>query len=125
MKAKRAAVRRLWGIRHVAERASTFQKITAAILAAVALIGLVVTGVTQYAPWAWAGDVKRVEQKIDTLSVVVLQGQVADVENKIAALEQVKTKGLLTETEAEYLRAQYRRRTDLNGQLEEIFRKRR
>jgi len=111
--------------RQLADRASTFQKFAAAILAGVALAGLVVTGITRYAPWAWAADVERrqqaIETKLDTLATVVLQSQIADTETRIAALEaKARSRAGLTAAEAEYLRAQRWRLDALTRQLQGI-----
>jgi len=109
--------------RHLADRASTFQKLGAAIIVAVSLLGLMGAAITRYAPWAWASEVNKrqtaIESKVDTLSSVVLQSQVADAENKIATLEaKAAGKQGLTDVEAEYLRGQRRRLNDLNLQLQ-------
>lgn len=117
----------LGGLRRIADQASTFQKIAAAVIAAIGLAGLCATAVTRYAPWAWAADVERrqtaIEGKIDTLSIIVLQSQVADAETRMAALEAKRARGQLTEAEAEYLRATRRRLDELTRQLQAIGRK--
>ena len=124
----RAQGRGIFGsLKTIATQASTFQKLAAATIAAISLAGLLATMVTRYAPWAWAADVERrqtaIEGKIDTLSSIVLQSQAADAEQKIAALEaKGRSRGGLTEVEAEYLRGQRRRLNDVNRQLQTLSR---
>jgi hypothetical protein len=117
----------LGSLKTIAAQASTFQKLAAATIAAISLAGVMATMVTRYAPWAWAADVERrqtaIEGKIDTLSSIVLQSQAADAEQKIAALEaKGRSRGGLTEVEAEYLRGQRRRLNDVNRQLQTLSR---
>ena len=107
-------------VREYGERASGLQKIGAFVIVAVAVAGLLATGVTRYAPWAWAGDVRRVEQKVDTLTLAVLQSARVDTENKIAGLEGKRAKAGLTPVEDEYLRVQYRRLGDLTKDIDAV-----
>jgi hypothetical protein len=120
-----APVGMMKSLRHVAEQASTFQKIAGAIVVGVGLLGLLVTGINNYAPWAWAGDVERrqnaIESKLDILSTAVLEAQLEDAEAKIGVLDaKGRTKVGLTDVEAEVLRAKKRRVNQLNDQLKAI-----
>ena len=111
------------GLQHLATQASTFQKIAAAVIALISLTVLSATTVSRYAPWAWASDVVVMNSKVDLLTTVVLQSQIEDTENKIAALEAKRGKVGLTDGEAEYLRAKRRRLDELNMQLRGVGKK--
>ena len=102
-------------LRHRADSAGAWQKFFALGTAAILFFGVVGGLVSKYAPWAWAGDVKRVEEKVDTLTTTVLESQVNDLESRVGALT---SKRALTSGEADYLRSLRQRLADVQKKLD-------